>query len=89
MSQNVGRHIEGLGYAEGIPIEDEMAIYDGLPKAVREVIAQMPARGNVRKYARLVRFQGEAAAIEAARIACYKFYALAELEKRTGEYFKP
>lgn len=91
-TNNVGLRVDGLGYADmaarKVSIEEEMEIFDGLPRPVRELIAGMPARANVLKYHRLVRFQGTAAAIDAARDAAARFYIGAAVQKATGTYWE-
>ncbi len=91
ITNNVGRRVEAEGVTYAPPADgfEEMETFDRLPPRVRRAIAEMPARANVFKYARLVRFQGEDAAIAAAREAVAKFMAAASAEKANGRYFEP
>lgn len=91
VTNNVGRRIEaeGVTYAPRLDGYAEMDAFDDLPKRVRQMIADMPSRANVFKYQRLVRFQGEAAAIAAGREAVARFMAAASAEKANGRYFEP
>lgn len=86
---NVGRRVPGLGYADAkVSIEEEMEIFDGLPKPLRSVITEMPARANVLKYERLWHQQGLGQALDYARRSVQRFYDAASAEKATGEYWQ-
>jgi len=89
ISNNVGRRVDGVSYAPPGDGFEEMELFDALPRPVRDLINDMPARANIRKYDRLVRFQGAPAAIAAARDAASRFMVHAAAEKESGRYFEP
>lgn len=86
---NVGRRVPGLGYADAkVSIEEEMVIYDGLPKPLRSIISDMPARANVLKYERIWLREGLGRALDYARQSAQRFYDAASAEKASGEYWQ-
>lgn len=78
---NTGQHVGDLTYSTALDCRQRMAIYDSLPASVRKRIQDMPLRANVAKYAKLVRFQGEQAALEAADAAVKRFHEAVERER--------
>lgn len=86
---NSARPVAGLGYsAATMSPEDEMLIYDGLPKPLRSIISDMPARANVLKYERIWMREGLGRALDYARQSARRFHDAASAEKASGEYWQ-
>ena len=68
--------------------QEDYAMFDALPAALRDKLNDMPARANVLKYHRIYHERGLRAALDHADDAVRRYLTGAAIQKANGDYFK-